>query len=107
MEGADITVNIRNPLLKDYFVIMNDSGGEIIFDCLNVPLYHSEQLFGVLYVTRKTVSATVSSFSENERNVLNSIGTSLSYFTRVFLDLETDLVAAGDSALLFYVRSRR
>ena len=83
MEGADITVDLRNPYQKDSFILMNESAGEVIFDCMNVPLYHSEQLFGVLFVTRKTVSATVSSFSENERNVLNSIATSLSYFTNV------------------------
>lgn len=107
MEGADITVNIRNPLQRDYFVLMNDSAGETIFDCINIPMYHSEQLFGILYVTRKTMSATVSSFSENERNVLNSIGTSLSYFTRVIMNFKTDLIVASAFALLFYVRSCR
>ena len=86
MEGADITVDIQNPMLKDYFVMMKESDGEIIYDCINIPLYHSDQLFGILYVTRKTMSTTVSTFSENERNVLNSIGTSLSYFIRVTMN---------------------
>ena len=52
MEGADITVDIQNPMLKDYFVMMKESDGEIIYDCINIPLYHSDQLFGILYVTR-------------------------------------------------------
>ena len=80
-----MTFDPKSTINKDYYVIMADSPESKIYDCMNIPLFHTEQLFGILFIARHTLSPTASIFDESDRRVLQSVGESLSYFTDVVL----------------------
>ena len=82
---------------------MADSPESKIYDCMNIPLFHTEQLFGILFIARHTLSPTTSSFDESDRRVLQTVGESLSYFTDVVSDIVFQCIDAETSSLVYYV----